>query len=71
MRKSIDGTKVIVHEEILINKRNARGLVTLPAEDTGVIEWTYPIYNYNTTELTALLSSDEWSSKEETYNQEL
>lgn len=38
MRKSIDGTKVIVHEEVLINKRNTLGFSTLPSEDTGIIE---------------------------------
>lgn len=41
MRKSIDGTKVIVHEEVLIDKRNSLGLSTLPSENTGIIEWTY------------------------------
>lgn len=64
MRKSIDGTKVIVHEEVLIDKRNTLGLSTLPSEDTGIIEWTYPVYNYNTTELNNLLNSSEWSSEE-------
>lgn len=60
MRKSLDGTKVIVHEEILIRKRNAMGLTTLPSEETGVIEWTYPVYNYKSEELDTLLNSDEW-----------
>ena len=64
MRKSIDGTKVIVHEEVLLNKRNSLGLSTLLAEDTGLVEWTYPVYNYNTTELNNLLNSSEWSSEE-------
>lgn len=65
MRKSIDGTKVIVHEETLLNKRNSLGLSTILAEDTGLIEWTYPTYNYNTTELNELLNSKEWYNEEE------
>jgi hypothetical protein len=60
MRKSIDGTKVIVHEEVLIDKRNTLGLSTLPLEDTGIIEWTYPTYTYNSNELNNLLNSKEW-----------
>lgn len=60
MRKSLDGTKVIAHEEILVRKRNALGLTTLPSEETGVIEWTYPVYNYKSEELNTLLNSDEW-----------
>lgn len=60
MRKSIDGTKVIVHEEVLINKRNILGLSTLPSEDIGIIEWTYPTYTYNSNELNNLLNSKEW-----------
>ena len=61
MRKSLDKTKVIAHEEILVKKRNAMGLATLPSEETGVIEWTYPVYNYKSEELDTLLSSDEWA----------
>lgn len=64
MRKSIDGTEVIVHEEILLRKREAMGMITLPNEETGKIEWTYPNYNYNTDELNNLLNSDKWSYKE-------
>ena len=60
MRKSLDGTKVIAHEEILAKKRNAMGLTTLPSEETGVIEWTYPVYDYKSEELNTLLNSDEW-----------
>lgn len=65
MRKSIDGSQVIVHEEVLLNKRDSLGLSTLLAEDTGLIEWTYPTYNYNTTELNELLNSKEWYNEEE------
>lgn len=61
MRKSLDKTKVIAHEEILVKRRNAMGLITLPSEETGVIEWTYPVYDYKSEELDALLSSDEWA----------
>ena len=60
MRKSLDGTKVIAHEEILVRKRNALGLTTLPSDETGVIEWTYPVYNYKSEEFDTLLNSDEW-----------
>ena len=60
MRKSIDGTKVIVHEEVLINKRNTLGLSTLSSEDTGIIEWIYPTYTHNSNELNNLLNSEEW-----------
>lgn len=42
MRKSIDNTKVIIHEEILVAKRKAMGMAVLPSEETGQIEWTYP-----------------------------
>lgn len=64
MRKSVDETEVIVHENILINKRTALGLATLPSEDTGQIEWTYPNYEYNSEELNNLLNSSEWNSEE-------
>lgn len=64
-RKSVDGKKMIVHEETLIDKRNAIGLQTLPAEYTGEIEWTYPVYIYNSEELTDLLNSKDWYNKEE------
>lgn len=37
------------------------GLTTLPSEETGVIEWTYPVYDYKSEELDTLLSSDEWA----------
>lgn len=60
MRKSTDGTKVIVHENILIDKRNNMGMITLPSEDTGAFEWTYPVYEYNSNELNQLLTSEEW-----------
>lgn len=64
-RKSVDGTQVIMHEGTLLEKRNALGLATLPSEDTGQIEWTYPNYEYGTDELNKLLNSSEWSSSEE------
>ena len=64
-RKSIDGTEVIVHEETLLEKRQALGMSVLPTDENGVIQWTYPNYEYNTDELNTLLESDKWSSKEE------
>lgn len=62
MRKSTDNTQVIVHENILVDKRNQLGLVTLPVD--GVFEWTYPVYEYGSDELNNLLSSEQWTSVE-------
>ena len=64
MRKNNDGTKAIIHEEILLRKREQLGMNTLPI-DNGSIEWTYPVYNYNSVELNNLLNSDEWFSQED------
>lgn len=64
-RKSIDRTEVIVHEETLLEKRQALGMSVLPTDENGVIQWTYPNYEYNTDELNTLLESDKWSNKEE------
>lgn len=63
-RKSIDGKEVIVHEEILLQKKVERGLMTLPTDDEPIV-WTYPVYAYNSKELDTLLDSDKWTSKEE------
>ena len=63
-RKSIDGKEVIVHEEILLQKKVERGLMTLPT-DGEPVDWTYPVYGYNTAEFNNLLDSDKWASKEE------
>lgn len=60
MRKNIDETEVIVHENILVNKRNNLGLTTLPSEETGQFEWTYPVYEYNSNDLNTLLNSEKW-----------
>lgn len=70
MRKSTDETEVIVHEEILLNKREAMGMSVLPTDDNGEIQWTYPIYGYNTDELNSLLESDKWTNKEEEMTEE-
>lgn len=64
MRKSTDETQVIVHEEILLNKREAMGMSVLPSEDTGQIEWTYPVYEYNSKELNDLLNGNNWFNNE-------
>lgn len=63
-RKNVEGTEVIVHEEILLKKRQEAGLSTLPTDDTGEFEWTYPVYQYRSKELDDLLNSDDWTSKE-------
>lgn len=60
MRKSTDETEAIVHEEILVMKRDALGMATLPSEETGQIEWTYTIYEYNSNELNNLLNNKNW-----------
>lgn len=60
MRKNVEETEVIVHENILIDKRNALGFSTLPSEETGQIEWTYPVYEHNSQELNNLLNSKNW-----------
>lgn len=62
LRKSVDGTEVIVHEEILIEKRKQLGFSTLPNEE-GDIEWTYPNYQYNTDEFNSLLQGEKWTPK--------
>lgn len=41
------------------------GLTTLPSEGTGIIEWAYPTYDYNSSELDTLLSSDRWLTKDD------
>lgn len=64
-RKSIDGTELIIHEETLLEKRQALGMSIFLTDENGVIQWTYPNYEYNTDELNTLLESDKWSSKEE------
>lgn len=64
-RKSIDGTEVIVHEETLLEKRQALGMSTLPTDEVEEIQWTYPNYEYGSKELNDLLESDKWSSKED------
>ena len=64
-RKSIDGTEVIIHEETLLERREALGMSTLTTDEDREIQWTYPNYEYNTDELNTLLESDKWSSKEE------
>ena len=58
MRKSIDNTKVIIHEEILVAKREIMGITTLPSEETGSIEWPYPVYAGSS--IRELLASGKW-----------
>ena len=58
-RKSVDGSKILVHEETLVRKRNAMGFITLPADNED-FEWTYPVYEYESEELDTLLNSNEW-----------
>lgn len=58
-RLSVDGTKVLVHEEILLKWRETQGFSVLPSEDTGTFEWTYPVYLHGSSELNSLLNSEE------------
>lgn len=65
VRKNNDGSQVIVHEEILIDKRTAMGMSVL-SNDQGEFEWIYPTYQYNSEELNSLLQSSDWSKQDET-----
>ena len=62
-RKNVEGTEVIVHEEILLKKRQEAGLSTLLTDDTGEFEWTYPVYQYGSKELNELITSFDWNSE--------
>lgn len=64
-RKSIDGSEIIVHEETLLEKRKILEFREFPTDTDGIIQWTYPNYEYNTDELNTLLESDKWSNKDE------
>lgn len=59
-RKSLDGSEMIVHEETLLRRREKLGLMTLPANQDGRVEWTYPVYEHGSPELEGLLGSEEW-----------
>lgn len=61
MRKSVDNTEVLMHEEKLIEKRIILGIETLSADND--VELPYPIYEYNTDEFNNLLNSEKWSEK--------
>lgn len=63
MRKSIDGKQVIIHEEILLNKKNNRELSNFAYEEIGLIDWPYPVYNYSSDELNILLNNTEWCNE--------
>lgn len=38
---------------------------TLPINEDGTFQWTYPVYEYNTEELNNLLVSKEWTKNVE------
>lgn len=61
MRRNVADTEVLVHEEILLCRREALGMSTLPINEDGTFQWTYPVYEYNTEELNNLLVSKEWT----------
>ena len=62
-RKSLDGSDMIVHEETLLRRREKLGLMTLPINQDGMTEWTYPVYEHDSPELGTLLASGEWAEK--------
>lgn len=64
-RKSNGGEQLLAHEETLLRKRAGMGLQTLPAGETGELEWPYPVYAYGSNELEALLQSAEWAQETE------
>ena len=40
--------------------------MTLPMDgETGLTEWTYPVYGHGSAELKALLASEEWKGAED------
>lgn len=59
-RKSLDGSEMIVHEETLLRRREKLGLMTLPINQDGQVEWTYPVYEHGSPELEGLLGSEGW-----------
>ena len=65
MRRNVADTEVLVHEEILLRRREALGMSTLPINEDGTFQWTYPVYEYNTEELNNLLVSKEWTKNVE------
>lgn len=65
LRHNSANTEVIVHEQILLDKRSQLGLATLSTNDDGTIQWTYPTYNYNTPALNDLLNSSDWTTIDE------
>lgn len=65
MRRNVADTEVFVHEEILLRRREALGMSTLPINEDGTFQWTYPVYEYNTEELNNLLVSKEWTKNVE------
>ena len=65
MRRNVADTEVLVHEEILLRRRETLGMSTLPINEDGTFQWTYPVYEYNTEELNNLLVSKEWTKNVE------
>ena len=65
IRRNVADTEVLVHEEILLRRREALGMSTLPINEDGTFQWTYPVYEYNTEELNNLLVSKEWTKNVE------
>lgn len=61
VRKSVDGTKVLMHENLLLQYRETMGFPTLEDPDTGEIQWTYPVYNYGDDVFADLLGGPEWT----------
>lgn len=58
-RISVDGTKVLIHDTILLS------LLPQPLNDSEVQELPYESYDSNSEEFKTLITSDEWVFSEE------
>lgn len=66
--KSLDGSKVLIHIEDLVENYRERGMMLLTTSETGeeteqMPDIPYPVYRYESKELTDLLNSSEWKPK--------
>lgn len=65
-RMSTDGTEVMLHIEHYNSiEEFPSPISTLEDGEIETIQYPYPVYNNPSDELSALLNSDEWTSKEE------
>jgi hypothetical protein len=65
-RASADGKQVLLHIEHYNSiEEFPSPISTLEDGEIETIQYPYPVYNNPSDELSALLNSDEWTSKEE------